>query len=192
MKLCTYFKKAVKLFIEPKKYFSGYLFFSALNIFLFINPVQAKVRVIFLEIRNYDGELVQLEPNGQYAHVAISYKNHWLHSHPYRGVEMVTLDKVLQVGLPKKMIELSHLEELDLLSVQNILGKPFDHGYLWDDEKIYCAELVGKLLNLKPTPMFFDPNTWPKQYQKLNGLPGMSPDDIFESLSKTNSVTDFL
>lgn len=158
---------------------------KCLFLFTLLNGLtsEAKVTVAFLQIRNYKGDVVQLEPGGRFAHVAISYQGMWLHAHPYRGVEMVTIDKIRQIGEIQEWIEISDLEDLEHKKVDKLLGKPFDHGYLWDDEKIYCAELIAKLIDLQPTPMIFNTEAWPKEYEKLNGLPGMSPDDIFEILS---------
>ncbi len=152
------------------------------TIVFFALSTQAKVTVAFLQLRDPQGNVVQLETGGRFYHVAISFKGKWLQAHPYRGVEMVTMDKIREIGEITEWIEISDLEDLEDKKVEKFLGKPFDHSFLWDDEKIYCAELVGKLLDLKPTPMTFDPAHWPKEYQKFNGLPGMSPDDIFEAL----------
>ena len=142
----------------------------------------AKVMVAFIEMRNYHGQIIQLEPGGRFAHSAISYKGQWLQAHPVRGVELVPIDKILQMGEIKEMLEVPDLEELDEQKVKAMLGKPFDHGYLWDDEKIYCSELIAKLLDLPTKPMVFS-DAWPKQYQDLSGLPGLSPDGIYQLLT---------
>ena len=150
-------------------------------ILLFSVSVQAKVIVAFIEMRNYYGQIIQLEPGSRFAHSAISYKGQWLQAHPVRGVELVSIDKIRKMGEIKEMLEVPDLEELDEQKVLSMLGKPFDHGYVWDDEKIYCSELIGKLLGLPTKPMVFS-DSWPKQYQDLNGLPGLSPDGIYELL----------
>lgn len=155
-------------------------FFAA--IILFSLSVQAKVMVAFIQMRDYNGNIVQLEPGARFAHSAISYKGKWLQAHPYRGVEHVTIDKIQKMGEILEYVEVPNLEELDEEKVKALLGKPFDHGYLWDDEKIYCSELIAKLLDLAPKPMVFS-EYWPASYQALNGLPGLSPDGVYQILS---------
>lgn len=161
-------------------------------IFLVSLSVQAKVQVAFIQMRDYYGNIVQLEPGGRFAHSAISYKGKWLQAHPYWGVQHVTFDKVQKMGEVLEILEVPGLEELDEAKVAALLGKPFDHGYIWDDEKIYCSELIAKLLDLKPVPMVFS-ETWPAEYQALNGLPGLSPDGVYRNLSQliSNSFNEF-
>ena len=144
---------------------------------------QAKVQVAFIEMRNYYGQIIQLEPGGRFAHSAISYKGQWLQAHPVRGVELVPIETIRKMGEIKEMLDVPGLEELDSAKVKAMLGKPFDHGYVWDDEKIYCSELIAKLLDLPTKPMVFS-DTWPWQYQQLNGLPGLSPDGVYQILSE--------
>lgn len=140
------------------------------------------MQVAFIEMRNYHGQIIQLEPGGRFAHSAISFKGQWLQAHPVRGVELVTMIEILKMGQIKEIIEVENLDKLDEQKVRSMLGKPFDHGYLWDDEKIYCSELIAKLLNLSPKPMVFS-DSWPKHYQDLTGLPGLSPDGVYQILA---------
>ncbi|AZZ37217.1 hypothetical protein CIK05_10605 [Bdellovibrio sp. qaytius] len=151
--------------------------------FFFALSLQAKVTVAFLELRNYYGDLIQLEQGGRFAHMAISYKGQWLHAHPLKGVEVVSEEKLKKIGQIKETIELPEVEEISEQQAAQYLGKPFDNNYSWTDDAIYCAELVGKLLNIRPTPMSFDASFWPDQYKALNGKLGLSPDDIFQILS---------
>jgi hypothetical protein len=140
------------------------------------------VEVAFVEMRTADGRVLQLEKNGQFAHVAISYKGLWLHAHPFYGVEAVTSERLARVGVIKAVVKVSEHDSLDDEEVARFLGKPYDRSYSWSDEKIYCSELVGKLLRLKPKPMDFSAEAWPAQYRKLNGAPGLSPDGVYRTL----------
>ena len=61
-------------------------------------------------------------------------------------------------------------------------------------DKYYCSKLVGKLLDIKPLPMSFSADIWRTVVpMKDHGAPafvtepGLSPDDIFRELAKTNS-----
>lgn len=142
----------------------------------------ASVEVAFIELKNYQGQVVQLEPNGQFAHIAISYQGVWLHSHPIRGVELTTEHMLQKMGTIKQVITVPNLAALDEAQVEKFIGKPYDGNYSWDDEKIYCSELIAKLLGIKPQPMKFDPSLWPASFQKMKGQLGISPDDIFKIL----------
>jgi hypothetical protein len=142
----------------------------------------ASVQVAFLEIRDAKGNLVQLEPGGRFAHVAISYQGQWLEAHPYFGVHLVSFETLKKMGTIALILDLPNTLELDPSQVEPLLGKAFDREYSWSDEKYYCSELVGKILKLKPEPMIFDPSLWPPEYQNYNGEMGLSPDEIFRML----------
>lgn len=151
-------------------------------------PAWSQVYVAFIEVRDQQGRVLQLENNGRYAHMAISYKNLWLHSYPNRGVELITQKDLEKIGVVT-VIKLNNQPALTQTEVSKFLGKPFDFEFSWDDGKVYCAELVAKLLHLKPTPMQFSATFWPKSYQKLNGQLGISPDDIFKELGNDRNKT---
>ncbi len=53
-------------------------------------------RIVLLE-NFHRGQLMQLEPNGRYSHVAIGYGRYWLHAH--RDIEGVELtDEIERFG----------------------------------------------------------------------------------------------
>ncbi len=150
---------------------------------LFISlSAQARITVAFLEVRDYNGKVVQLEPGGQFAHVAISYKDGWLHAHPVRGVEFIHRKTLERIGAIKVGISLPNAPEITEAIANKYLGKAYDSEFSWTDDKMYCSELVAKILGFPPEPMYFDPKLWPPQYDALNGLPGISPDDLYERL----------
>lgn len=153
-------------------------------VLLFTVAVQAKVTIAFIEVRNYYGDLVQLEADGRFAHIAISYNGLWLHAHPIKGVEVVSEEKLQKIGKIKERIEILDRANISEKEAALFLGKPFDNQYSWSNEAIYCAELVGKLLGLRPTPMSFDADIWPDEYKALSGELGLSPDDIYKVLSQ--------
>lgn len=155
-------------------------------VLMFLMPFYsfATVDIVFIELRSQSGQLIQLEPNGQFAHIAISYKDGWLHSHPFRGVEVISQDALEKIGTIKMIITIQGLDSLKDTQVEKFLGKPYDAEFSWSDEKIYCSELIGKLLNIDPQPMTFETEIWPKHTQSLRGQLGLSPDDIFQFLKK--------
>jgi len=146
---------------------------------------QENTQVFFLEVKNAKGETVVLEPGFPYAHMAISIEPEFiLHAHPQTGVQKISSSQLSQFGEVKEVIEL----ELDLggiqedLAVHQILGKPYDFGYSWDNGRFYCSELVAKILGIAPEPMHFDPELWPPSFWSLEGKPGISPGKIYQKL----------
>lgn len=154
--------------------------------FVFLIAVQslASIEVAFVSIRTPEGRQVQFESKGSFVHVAISYQGGWLHSHPYRGVEWITTEALEKTGQLEKIITVSETESLAKAEVRKYLGKPYDADFTWNDDKIYCSELVAKLLHIAPKPMSFDTKIWPKHLQDRKGELGISPDDIFKFLKK--------
>ena len=148
----------------------------------------ASVQVAFLEFYTPEGKLVQLEPGGRFAHVAISYRGGWLHSHPFRGVEVITTEGLSRMGKITSVVNLPQLKEIPETTAARFLGRPYDAEFSWSDEKVYCSELIAKIFGLTPEPMHFDPKLWPEKYRKLEGLPGLSPDKVYRRLLKVGSV----
>lgn len=146
--------------------------------------LQASIKVAFIELRNYKGEIIQLEPNGQFAHMAVSYRGQWLHAHPLNGVEIISQADLEKIGSIKTIITLLEYDELDIKQVEKYLGKPYDFEYSWGEERIYCAELVAKLLNIDPLPMNFESSFWSSNYSSLRGKLGLSPDDLYQHFKR--------
>jgi hypothetical protein len=146
------------------------------------------VQVAFLEIETSQGT-IQLEKGGRFSHVAISYKNRWLHTHPYFGVQLVTTRDLEKIGDITNIIELPGHPEPSENFVQQVLGKPYDRFFSWDGEGYYCSKLVAKALGLKPTPMNFEATIWSKHLTKNKGQLGLSPDDIFHELLSRGYLT---
>lgn len=141
----------------------------------------AEVHIAFIELLGPQGRVIQLTPGGRFGHSAISYQGGWLHAYPRRGVEVTSLEDLESIGRVVEIVTLVGRAEPSPQEVDQYLGRAFDYDYSWTDEKIYCAELLAKLLGLEPEPMIFDEKLWPgDKYQKLNGQPGLSPDAIYE------------
>lgn len=138
----------------------------------------ASVDVAFVELRGSDGRLLQLERNGQFAHVAIAYQGQWLHSHPLYGVEVISDESLAQMGA-MTVVTVPYRDAVAPAEVEKFLGKAYDRVFSWSDDRIYSSELVAKLLNIEPQPMTFETEFWPPRFQALAGELGISPDDIF-------------
>lgn len=141
------------------------------------------VEVGFIELKNWHGDIRLLEPDFRFAHVALRVNGKWVHAHPIRGVEWVSLAVLEELGKVTMKIELSHKQEVDMELLRNLLGRPYDTEFSWNDDKLYCSELVAKLLGIEPEPMHFDPKLWPEHYLKYEGLPGISPGGLFRALA---------
>jgi hypothetical protein len=141
----------------------------------------AATDVAFIEIRDYHNQIIQLEPNGRFAHVAISYNGQWLHAHPIRGVEIVSQKEIEKIGRFKSIVSLPDVN-IETEKVRRFLGKHYDAGYEWTEQSVYCSELVGKLLELAPEPMSFKASLWANRYLHMRGQPGLSPDDVYRIL----------
>lgn len=141
------------------------------------------VEVAFLEIELPGKGVLQLEPGGKFAHIAISYRDGWLHSHPRTGVAWTRM--IERFG--RVSVVLAHPELPDPTPQQaaNYLGRPYDRHYSWTDERIYCSELVAKLLHIPPEPMLFDAPVWSRRRPSIEARYGLSPDDLFRILSQS-------
>lgn len=151
----------------------------ATDIDLVNNTEVTSTQVAFLELRNYRGDLILLEPRFPWAHMAISWQGGWLHAHPAKGVEWVSTEELERYGRIAYSATVDKKHRFDDDLAVSALGKPYDHQFSWSDRAYYCSELVAKILGIKPIPMVFDPTYWPPQYQHLNGLPGISPRLVF-------------
>lgn len=152
-------------------------------------PSSARTRIAFLKFYQ-NGKLVQYEEGGRFSHTAIQFDDigdQWLNAYPEEGVAVISLARLRQHGVVAEIIEIPHT--LTLAQVQPYLGLPFDFWYSWDDRAIYCSELIGKLLAVPTHPMKFNRAVWPKNYWKLDGTPGLSPDALYR-WAKSVAVID--
>lgn len=143
-------------------------------------PAYGAVEVAFIEVRDHQDQLVQLEQNGRFAHVAISYKGQWLHAHPYHGVELSSLDALEKMG---KIIRVFIQDALEPSrpQLESYLGQPYNRSFEWSGQGFYCSQLVAKLLNIAPEPMKFYGDIWRGW---TPGDLGISPDDLYRLLEK--------
>lgn len=142
---------------------------------------QSTDQVLFLEVKNNQGESIKLEPDFPYAHVLISVEGKWAHSHPRTGVQIIESAQIKTFGQPAEWVELQLPSEASK-HLMSWLDLPYDSSFQWTDDKFYCSELVAKLLQMEPEPMHFDPKLWPPSFQELEGLPGVSPGKIYQYL----------
>lgn len=151
-------------------------------------PTQA-LEIAFLRLQQRNGQLIYLEPGVPYSHVAISYRGQWLHTSPAKNrVEIVAT--LAEIGGVEIILSNPDAAELQPAQVEPWLGLPYDREYDWsNNDKLYCTELVAKLLGIPPSPMAFDAFLWPAHYLTKNGLPGLSPSELFAELAIRNYRT---
>lgn len=161
-------------------------FFLAICILLsFCLHSQAAVRVAFFEARDRLGRLVQLEPNGRFYHVAISYRYGWVQSAPKVGVQQLNDIRPLVklFGEPAVVLRNENLPAIGWQKVKPYLRLPFDYQFRWDDPRsTYCSKLVANLLDIDPLPMQFDSPYWRRSRTSYKAGLGLSPDDLFRIL----------
>jgi hypothetical protein len=72
------------------------------------------------------------------------------------------------------------------------MGRPYDPVFSWKSDRLYCSELVAKVLvgaKIPPLPMQFKGSYWTAYFRKI-GLSepprgvGVSPDHLYATLLK--------
>src|SRR5690606_32020109 len=91
----------------------------------------ADISVAFFEARDAEGQLLQLESDGRFFHVAVSYRGGWVHAYPRRGVEWVT--SLSEIGAPQVVLRHKRHPQLRDEDVLPLIGMPFDLTYTWED-----------------------------------------------------------
>ena len=165
--------------------------------------------VILQPLKCWSCSLIEGEEDSNFAHIGIVVKreNKTFVAEAYGKVKLVSLEKFLEKTHPdkeNKFLRLKTAENLDKLNlvknIEKLLGNPYDSGFRWDNfsngvEKIYCSELVYKVLNplvdfsdLAPKVMHFgeNPEMWDRFFRgnTPRGEIGISPEDF-------NKSTDF-
>jgi len=142
------------------------------------------VTIAFFEKFDAKGKRIELEKGGRFFHLAILYKDKWLHADSFYGV---SLEDQLPTQKYGKVTTLLHAQDLEVSEtwLQEFLGKPYDSTYTWGDDKMYCSELIAKLLHIPPVPMKFDGEYWEGRNSLPWGELGASPDYVFQYLSST-------
>lgn len=143
---------------------------------------EATIDVAFFRFRDARGQLVQLEPGGEFAHIAIRVGSRWLHARPYAGVELV--DDLRTIGSDWVVLVDDRAKQIAQSDIQKYLGLSYDSTFDWSDpDSSYCSKLVANILAIEPTAALFEAEHWRKR-----GIPtkadavGISPDEIFHIL----------
>ncbi len=145
---------------------------KTLLVFLFVSPLYAfKFKVGDLLLQPLHCRLCNLiegETNSEYSHIGIV-----LQTHPkvyvgeaFQKVRAVTLNEFLKKTQKHHKVRVvrpnGDFRYLKKAFRQKYEGKPYDAGFLWGDESLYCSELTWKLLRHftrvlpQPKPMTFE------------------------------------
>lgn len=114
--------------------------------------------IVFQTTNSDQCKAVQLATHSPYSHCGIVFKHNdeWQVLEAIGPTKWTTLDEWMEHGVDGKIVikrlknreELSDEEEKKMKNIGiKLLGKAYDFSFNWDDDKIYCSELVWKLYN---------------------------------------------
>lgn len=112
-------------------------------------------------------------------HVALEYKGYFYEADPRLGGHRILISA--ETERPDMQIEISD-SLVNEAALQGQMGRAFDFKFIWDNDKTYCAKLVGVALNIPPQSMNFAGTHYVQYYpQWINRHdPGLSPDQIYD------------
>lgn len=152
--------------------------------------------IILIELRCYSCSMIADETGSRFSHSAVvlgNYEGEPIVAQALGPVHAIKLSNFLGQRQPNTTAHVMRpLERLDANELVeefsvNWLGRPFDKGYTWDDEKLYCSEFVAKFLEVflgpvfPPRPLDFSRNWdfWNRVMDHVpQGEPGNSPGDF--------------
>ncbi len=162
--------------------------------------------IILQPLNCWSCRLIEDQEKSKFSHIGIVIKQgpQIFVAEAYGKVRKVTLAKFLEKTHPDKKNKYLRIGKSKQLNTQNLikniesfLGNPYDAEFRWNNyeqekEKIYCSELVYKVLNplvsfydLEPKVMLFDenPDYWDRFFRgdTPRGEYGISPEDFNQS-----------
>jgi hypothetical protein len=154
--------------------------------FLLSLSAQASVQVAFFECRTSKEELIPLEKNGRFCHVAIQVLGGWVEAHPLYGVRLTK--SLSEIGEPAEVLE-HKAYSASKRKAKKVVGLPYDYNFNWNKQhSYYCSKLVAKLIqgfDFKLKKMSFSTSYWGFKRGDLPiGALGISPDDVYQQLKQ--------
>ncbi|HWU44495.1 MAG TPA: hypothetical protein VN132_13685 [Bdellovibrio sp.] len=116
-------------------------------------------------------------------HVSLEYKGYQYEADPVKGGIRTLVSQVAE--RPDIRIAISD-DLVDEAALQSQLGLAFDFNFIWNNNKTYCAKLVGIALHIPPQPMNFAGTHYVLYHPDWINRhdPGLSPDQIYEFAQK--------
>lgn len=171
--------------------------------FLYLPLASSKVElkpgdILLQPLHCWACNLIEGQTNSEYSHIGVvisASEKEILVAEAYLKVRAVSLEEFnskTQKGLALEVLRPNFVSN-DLFKnyYKHFHNKPYDRNFLWDDEKIYCSELVQKLFEIssmqspRATPMEFDVNReyWERYFrgEVPDGELGISPEDFKQS-----------
>ena len=123
------------------------------------SPLETQLRdgdIIFHESRSAQSRAIQLATKSRYSHMGILYRSDgaWFVYEAVQPVKLTPLKAWIQRGrdghfVVKRLRDAKQLTPEVLrkmrLAGEKYRGRPYDLYFEWDDERIYCSELVWKI-----------------------------------------------
>lgn len=112
--------------------------------------------IIFHESRSSQSKAIQLATKSRYSHMGIVYRNggKWFVYEAVEPVKLTPLQQWIDRGrnghfVVKRLRSAAHLTPAVLKRMRSAgekyRGKPYDLYFEWDNQRIYCSELVWKI-----------------------------------------------
>jgi hypothetical protein len=154
--------------------------------------------ILLQPLHCYSCNLIEAQTESEYSHIGIIVSKRgddFMVAEAYGSVRLVSFlefNKKTQKGLALEVLRPHYVSRSLYINYLNTFdGLPYDSNFLWDDESIYCSELVQKLLSISgmvapaERPMSFDvnPDYWDRYFRGSTprGKLGISPGDFKES-----------
>jgi len=113
--------------------------------------------IIFHTSKSSQSKVIQEITNSKYSHVGIIITiNNELHVfEAVQPVKLTKLDLFINRGLDNKYTVMRYNNSISANQIKemksfgkSLIGKPYDLQFKWDNNKIYCSELVWKIYNV--------------------------------------------
>ncbi len=152
--------------------------------------------ILLQPLKCWSCSLIEQQENSEFSHVGIYLGQDQVAEAYFDKVKIVSLAEFMKKTDPARFVLVRRLvvqpdefERKLRLEVDKLLGLTYDRWFLWNNDKIYCSELVYKVLapivelrDLSPKEMLFDvnPEHWDRYFrdQTPRGQLGISPEDF--------------
>lgn len=152
--------------------------------------------ILLQPLKCWSCTLIEQQENSDYSHIGIYLGDGMVAEAYAAGVKTIAFSEFMAKTEPGMSVRVRRLRNppkgLDRkikAGIKAYIGLPYDRYFLWTDQKIYCSELLYKLLvpivrldDLAPKPMLFDqnPEYWDRYFNgnTPRGELGISPEDF--------------